>query len=157
MVAPLERNVSIKTDRRDAERIVMEDMLNYLRRCYIPSQYIKNIRFVVTQQIRIGRRIARVKNQVHALLEMNMIQHELEDMADIFGVKGLKKLSKIQLRLRILCFVCFIDFFLLLFHSMLLRLDLHFLTGVCIQLLLFATIQRKFFRFLSLIHLSVSY
>ena len=36
------------------------------------SQYIENIRFVVTQQIQIGRRIARVKNQVHALLEMNM-------------------------------------------------------------------------------------
>ena len=97
MVAPPERKVSIKTDRRDAERIVMEDMLNYLRRCYIPSQYIENIRFVITQQIQIGRRIARVKNQVHALLEMNMIQHELDDMADIFGVKGLKKLSKIQL------------------------------------------------------------
>lgn len=97
MVAPPERRVSIKTDRRDAERIVMEDMLNYLRRCYIPSQYIENIRFVVTQQIQIGRRIARVKNQVHALLEMNMIQHELDDMTDIFGVKGLKKLSKIQL------------------------------------------------------------
>jgi transposase len=29
MVAPPERKVSIKTDRRDAERIVMEDMLNY--------------------------------------------------------------------------------------------------------------------------------
>jgi transposase len=97
MVAPPERKVSIKTDRRDAERIVMEDMLNYLRRCYIPSQYIENIRFVITQQIQIGRRIARVKNQVHALLEMNMIQHELDDMADIFGVKGLNKLSKIQL------------------------------------------------------------
>jgi transposase len=63
MVAPPERRVSIKTDRRDAERIVMEDMLNYLRRCYIPSQYIENIRFVITQQIQIGRRIARVKNQ----------------------------------------------------------------------------------------------
>jgi hypothetical protein len=30
MVAPPERRVSIKTDRRDAERIVIEDMLNYL-------------------------------------------------------------------------------------------------------------------------------
>ena len=28
MVAPPERRASIKTDRRDAERIVMEDMLN---------------------------------------------------------------------------------------------------------------------------------
>jgi hypothetical protein len=42
------------------------------------------------QQIQIGRRIARVKHQVHALLEMNMIEHELDDMADIFGVKGIK-------------------------------------------------------------------
>ena len=57
MVAPPERKVSIKTDRRDAERIVMEDMLNYLRRCYIPSQYIENIRFVVTQQIQIADHI----------------------------------------------------------------------------------------------------
>jgi len=35
--------------------------------------------------------------QFHALLEMNMIQHELDDMTDIFGVKGLNKPSKIQL------------------------------------------------------------
>jgi hypothetical protein len=42
---------------------VIEDMLNYLRRCYIPSQYIENIRFVVTQQIQIGRRIARVASE----------------------------------------------------------------------------------------------
>ena len=53
MVAPPERRVSIKTDRRDAERIVMEDMLNYLRRCYIPSQYIENIRFV--SQVSLNR------------------------------------------------------------------------------------------------------
>jgi hypothetical protein len=31
MVAPPERKRSIKTDRRDAERIVREDMLQYLR------------------------------------------------------------------------------------------------------------------------------
>ncbi len=32
MVAPPERKPSIKTDKRDAERIVKEDMLGYLRR-----------------------------------------------------------------------------------------------------------------------------
>ena len=92
MVAPLERKVSIKSDRRDTERIVMEDMLNYLRRCYIPSQYVKNMRFLVTQQIQIGR-----KNQIHTLLETNIVQHELDDIAYIFGIKGPNKLSKIQL------------------------------------------------------------
>jgi hypothetical protein len=43
------------------------------------------------QQIQIGRR---VNNQVHALLEINMIEHELDDMADIFGVKGIKNFLK---------------------------------------------------------------
>jgi len=41
MVAPPERKRSIKTDRRDAERIAREDMLQYVRRCYIPSPYIE--------------------------------------------------------------------------------------------------------------------
>lgn len=78
MVAPPERKRMIKTDRRDAERIVREDMLQYLRRCYIPSAAIEELRFLVFQQIQVGRKIGRVKNQVHALLEMNMI-HDLTD------------------------------------------------------------------------------
>jgi hypothetical protein len=37
MVAPPERKPSIKTDARDAARMVREDMLGYSKRCYIPS------------------------------------------------------------------------------------------------------------------------
>jgi len=96
MVAPPERKSSIKTDRRDAERIVREDMLQYVRRCYIPSPYIEELRFLVMQQIQVGRKITRVKNQIHALLERNMI-HELDGVSDIFGVEGLRRLAGTQL------------------------------------------------------------
>jgi transposase len=96
MVAPPERKRAIKTDRRDAERIVQEDALRYLRRCYIPSPYIEMLRFQVMQQIQVGRKIGRVKNQVHALLERNMI-HDLDEFSDIFGVEGLRRMAELQL------------------------------------------------------------
>jgi len=96
MVAPPERKRSIKTDRRDAERIVREDMLQYLRRCYIPSAAIEEMRFLVFQQIQVGRKIGRVKNQVHALLERNMV-HDLDEFSDIFGVQGLRRMVMVHL------------------------------------------------------------
>ena len=96
MVAPPERKRVIKTDRRDAERIVQEDALRYLRRCYIPSPYIEMLRFQVMQQIQVGRKIGRVKNQVQALLERNMI-HDLDEFSDIFGVEGLRRMAELQL------------------------------------------------------------
>ena len=97
MVAPPEKKPSIKTDKRDSERIVKEDMLGYLRRCYVPSQYVEDMRFSVTTQMEIGAKIARVKNQVHALLERNMVQSEFSEIADVFGIEGLQKLSEVEL------------------------------------------------------------
>jgi transposase len=96
MVAPPERKRPIKTDRRDSERLVREDMVGYLRRCYIPSAYVEELRFLVSQQIQVGRKIGRVKNQVHTLLEMNMV-HDLDGFSDIFGVEGLRRIASIQL------------------------------------------------------------
>jgi transposase len=100
MVAPPERKPSVKTDKRDSERIVREDMLGYLRRCYIPSPYIEDMRFVVGQQMDLGEKISRVKCQVHSLLERNMLQSEFEGFSDIFSVEGLQKLSQIVLSSR---------------------------------------------------------
>lgn len=100
MVSPPEKKPHVKTDKRDAERIVKEDMLGYLRRCYIPSQYIEDMRSVVMQQIDLGEKIARVKCQVHSLLEKNMVQSEFEEFSDMFGVDGLSKLSQIVLPAR---------------------------------------------------------
>jgi transposase len=97
MIAPPEKKPSIKTDKRDAERIVKEDMLGYTRRCYIPSQYIEGLRLIVAKQMEIGEKISRAKDQVHALLERNMLQSEFEDLSDIFGVEGLERLPHVQL------------------------------------------------------------
>ncbi|MGA2877233.1 MAG: IS110 family transposase, partial [Nitrososphaerales archaeon] len=97
MVAPPERKPSVKTDKRDSERIVREDMLGYLRRCYVPAQYIEDMRFLVTTQIEIGAKISRAKNQVQTLLERNMVQNEFSELSDVFGIEGLQKLSEIEL------------------------------------------------------------
>jgi transposase len=48
------------------------------------------------QQIQIGRKIGRVKNQIHGLLERNMI-HDLDEFSDIFGVQGLRRIVEIEL------------------------------------------------------------
>ena len=97
MIAPPERKPSIKTDKRDAERIVKEDVLGYVRRAYIPSQEIEELRLIVGKQMEIGAKISAVKNQIHALLERNLLQSEFEDISDIFGLEGLGRLSSIQL------------------------------------------------------------
>jgi transposase len=97
MIAPPEKKPSVKTDRRDSERIVKEDMLGYVRRCYIPSQYIEGLRSVVGKQMEIGEKISRVKDQIHALLERNMVQSEFEDLSDVFGTEGLERLSSVEL------------------------------------------------------------
>ena len=96
MVAPPERKPSIKTDRRDAVKIAKEDMLGYLRRVYVPDETTESMRSLVMQQIQIGRKISRVKNQIHALLEKNMI-HDLDDLSDPFGVEGLSRISSLSL------------------------------------------------------------
>jgi transposase len=97
MIAPPEKKPSVKTDKRDSERIVREDMLGYVRRCYIPSPYIEGLRFIVSKQMEIGEKISRAKDQIHALLERNMLQSEFEDLSDIFGAEGLERLSSIEL------------------------------------------------------------
>ena len=98
MVAPPERKPSIKTDARDAARMVREDMLGYSRRCYIPSKYIEELRFHIFQMIQTGRKISRVKNQMHSVLERNMV-HALDDLSDPFGKEGLERLASIVVEL----------------------------------------------------------
>lgn len=97
MIAPPERKVSVKTDKRDAERIIKEDMLGYVRRCYVPSPYVEELRSLVTKQMEIGEKISRAKVQIHALLEKNMLQSEFDGLSDIFGVEGLERLGRLDL------------------------------------------------------------
>jgi transposase len=97
MIAPPERKPSVKTDRRDSERMVKEDAMEYVRRCYIPSQYVESLRFIISKQMEIGEKISRAKDQIHALIERNMLQREFDDLSDIFGREGLDRLSSLEL------------------------------------------------------------
>src|SRR5712692_3372265 len=97
MISPPERKPAVKTDKRDAERIVKEDMLGYVRRSYVPSQQVEELRLIVAKQMEIGGKISAVKNQIHALLERNLLQSEFEDLSDIFGVEGMERLSSVEL------------------------------------------------------------
>src|SRR5205809_555367 len=97
MIAPPETKPSVKTNKRDAEKIAKEDMLGYTRRCYIPSNYIEEIRSLAARQMSIGEKISGVKSQIHSLLESNMVQSEFEDLSDIFGVEGLERMANIRL------------------------------------------------------------
>ena len=99
MIAPPERKPAIKTDKRDAERIVKEDVLGYVRRAYIPSQRIEELRLIVGKQMEIGGKVSAVKSQIHALLERNLLQSEFDDLSDIFGLEGLERLGSLELPL----------------------------------------------------------
>nr|CCC55516.1 transposon [uncultured archaeon] len=94
MIAPL-RRPEIKTDERDSINIVKEDALGYVSRCYIPSPYVEGLRFLSSNMIETGQKAAMVKNQIHALIEKNMLQSEFEDIADMFGFEGLERLAKL--------------------------------------------------------------
>jgi transposase len=97
MISPSERKPAIKTDKLNAERIVKEDMLGYVRRSYVPSPQVEELRLIVAKQMEIGAKISAVKNQVQALLERNLLQSEFEDLSDIFGVEGLGRLASVEL------------------------------------------------------------
>ena len=86
MVSPPEKKPQVKTDKRDSERIVREDMLGYLRRCYIPSQYIEDMRSLVTQQIDLGEKIARVKCSID-YLPCDLVQNVVDFPFRVFDLK----------------------------------------------------------------------
>jgi transposase len=97
MIAPPERKPQVKTDIRDAKKIVFEEELGYAREVYVPSPYIEELRNLVARSMELGAKISAVKNQIHALIERNLLQHEFEGMTDMFGAEGLDKLSNLDL------------------------------------------------------------
>ncbi|MDG6936813.1 MAG: hypothetical protein JRN26_08055, partial [Nitrososphaerota archaeon] len=97
MIAPPEKKPEVKTDKRDARKIVMEDELGYARKVYVPTPYVEELRILTSRVMELGTKISATKNQVHALIERNMLQSEFEEISDMFGVEGLEKLADIEL------------------------------------------------------------
>jgi|SRR5579875_383363 hypothetical protein len=96
MIAPPEKKPKAKTDKRNAERIIMEDELGYAEND-VPSPYIEKPRILISRVMELGAKIYAIKNQIHALIERNMLQSEVEGIIDMFGGEGLEKLSKLDL------------------------------------------------------------
>ena len=97
MIAPPEKKPQVKTDKRDAVKIVREDELGYARKVYVPSPYIEELRVLTSRVMELGAKTSTVKNQIHSLIERNMLQSEFEGITDMFGAEGLEKLSKLVL------------------------------------------------------------
>jgi hypothetical protein len=70
-------------------------LLGYTKRCYIPPPEIEELRSMVAKQMEIGEKISRVKDQIHALIEKNMLQCRFDGISDIFGIEGLEVISAI--------------------------------------------------------------
>jgi hypothetical protein len=68
-----------------------------VKQSYIPSQRIEEPRLIVGKQMEIAVKVSAVKNQIHALLERNLLQSEFDDLSDIFGAEGLQRLGSLEL------------------------------------------------------------
>ena len=71
--------------------------MGYTREVYVPSSYIEELRVLTSMVLELGMKISAVKNQIHALIERNMLQHKFDDVSDMFGADGLEKLKKLDL------------------------------------------------------------
>ena len=88
---------SVKTDRRDSEKLAHLYQAGFLPECYIPPPEIDRMRSVVRERQDLGWKAALVKNQVHALVTRNLLDSEMRGITDWFGVKGLRTLTALPL------------------------------------------------------------
>jgi transposase len=88
---------SVKTDRRDSEKLAHLYQAGFLPECYLPPPEIDRMRFVVRQRQDLGRKVTLIKNQVHALVTRNLLDEEMGGLSDHFGVKGLQRLTRLAL------------------------------------------------------------
>ncbi len=73
---------SVKTDRRDSEKLVHFYQAGFLPECYVPPPEIDRMRSVVRERQDLGRKAALVKNQIHALVTRNLLDGEMGSITD---------------------------------------------------------------------------
>ncbi|EQD45817.1 transposase IS116/IS110/IS902 family protein, partial [mine drainage metagenome] len=87
----------VKTDVRDSAKLAHLYQAGFLPECYLPPPEIDRMRFVVRQRQDLGRKVALVKNQVHALVTRHLLDSEMGGLSDFFGVRGLQRLTQLPL------------------------------------------------------------
>lgn len=85
---------SKKTDRNDSFHLANLLRMEYLPCSYVPEEHYEEIRNLCRRRETLGHKIARVKNEVHALIGRNGIELEY---SDIFGAAGLEELKSLKL------------------------------------------------------------
>ena len=88
---------SVKTDRRDSETLAHLYQAGFLPECYVPPPEIDRMRSVVRERADLSRKVALVKNQIHALVTRNLLDGEMKGITDWFGVKGIRTLTALPL------------------------------------------------------------
>lgn len=83
----------VKTDRRDSYHLGHLLRNNYFPESYVPPMEAERVRDLVRFRMGLGRQVSEVKNRVHALVDKNLWNSEMEDHSDWFGKGGLAKLA----------------------------------------------------------------
>lgn len=85
------RASGVVTDERASYHIAHLFRNNYFPESYIPTVETDRIRDLTRFRIRLGRDVARIKNQIHAIVSKNLLDSEIPQ-SDMFGKAGLRKL-----------------------------------------------------------------
>jgi transposase len=83
-----------KTDKNDSFHLANLLRMNYLPCSYVPDETYERMRNICRYRVSLGRKMTRIKNEIHALLTRNNIKMK---QTDIFGKNGLENLKSINL------------------------------------------------------------
>ena len=87
----------VKTDARDGEALAHLYQAGFLPECYVPPPEIDRLRTLVRARQDLGYKVTIVKNQVHAIVTRNLLDAELAEFSDWFGVAGIRRLTRLPL------------------------------------------------------------
>jgi transposase len=99
-----------KTDKNDSFHLANLLRMNYLPCSYVPDETYERMRNLCRYRVSLGRKMTKIKNEIHALLTRNSIKMK---QTDIFGKDGLDNLRSLHLN----------DIDALLLHSLLEELN----------------------------------
>lgn len=85
-----------KTDIEDSFHLANLLRMGYLPESYVPDEKWEEIRNLTRYRVALGRKMSKVKNQIHSLLTRNGVEYR-DKFTDLFGVAGRKFLKALKL------------------------------------------------------------
>jgi transposase len=87
----------VKTDARDSEVRAHLYQAGFLPECYVPPPEIERMRQLVRQRQDLAYKVILVKNQVHSLVTRNLLDSEMSQFSDWFGLGGIRAMARLPL------------------------------------------------------------